>query len=156
MRPVKSEKEEVTFSNLASDASSPVIITIVKAEDSPTTGGEIEIGDTVRSVFCELNFSAETITNPKTIHWIIVKNPANALISGSPATVDGSTKRFILKRGMEMLPKSVGTAIKRVFVVRIPPRMSRFGDADELELRYVASSNETVNVCGIFIFRHYG
>ncbi len=155
LRPVKSEKEEVTFSNLASDASSSVNIDIIDAVNSPTTAGQIEIGDTVKWVFCELNFSAEVVTNTKIIHWFISKHPFGTAIS-TPSTYDQTSKRFILKRGMEMLPKAVGTTIKRIFVLKIPPRMRRFGDSDQLVLSYVATSAETVNVCGIFIYKHFG
>ncbi len=155
LRPVKSEKEEITWSNLSVDLGAGIAIEIVKAVDSPTTAGQIEIGDTVKSVFIEMNFSAETITNTKIIHWYVMKVPAG-ITPGSAAVYDVNTKRHVLKRGMEMTPKSVNTIIKRIFVVKIPRGLSRFGDGDVLRLQVNASLTETMNFCGIAIYRHFG
>ncbi len=156
LRPVKSEKEEVTFSNLASDASSTVSIDVITAVNAPTTAGQVEIGDTVPWVFCEINFAAQTITNPKIIHWKIWKQAAGQITTTAPSTYDDTAKRFHLKRGMEMLPASVSTVTKRIFVVRLPPRLRRMGDGDKIRFSYIATSAETVNVCGFFIFKHFG
>ncbi len=61
---------------------------------------------------------------------------------------------------MEMLPQipigSGGTVqTKRIFVVRIPPRMRRFAENDKLSLYYKSSSASNVNYCGIAIFKEY-
>ncbi len=155
LMPIKSEKEEITFSNLGQNAGSVQTINIANATDSPTTAGQVEIGDTIKWVFFELNFSAETITSTKLIHWCIWKNPQSAL-SLSPSSYDTTSKRWILKRGMEMVPKDVNTIIKRIGVIRIPRGFQRMADADALQFKYVASSTEAVNVCGNFIFKHFG
>ncbi len=55
-----------------------------------------------------------------------------------------------------MLPKDVGTVTKRIGVVKIPKGMQRQAEADQLQFNYVATSSEQVNVCGNFIFKHYG
>ncbi len=149
----QTEKEEITWSDIGINASTSVVKPIVKAENSPTTAGEVEIGSHVKSIFFEINFSAETITSTKIVHWFVVFSPLNA-ISSNPTVYDSAGKRFILKRGMEMLPKDVGTVIKRVFVVKLPPKFVRFGDADQLNLVYQASSSESINVCGFAIYRH--
>ncbi len=154
-RPVKSEKEEITWSNLVADLGAGIQIPIITAVNSPTTAGEIEIGDTVRTVFLEFNFSAETITNTKIIHWYIMKVPAG-ITPGSASIYDVDTKRHVLKRGMEMTPKSVNTIIKRIVVLKIPRGLSRFGDGDKLILQVNASLTETMNFCGIAIYRHFG
>lgn len=57
---------------------------------------------------------------------------------------------------MEMLPKDVGTTIKRIGVVKVPRGFQRMADTDQIQFKYVATSAETVNVCGNFIFRHFG
>ncbi len=155
IRPVKSEKEEVNFQNLSVNAGTAQTIAVITALDSPTTAGGVEIGDTVGTIFCEINFSPETVTSTKIVHWWISKRPFGT-VSGNPSSYDQSDKRFIFKRGMEMLPKDVGTTIKRIFTIRLPPRFRRFGDGDKLEFKYIASSTETINVCGIFIFKHFG
>ncbi len=155
LHPIKSEKEEVSFSNLIQNASTTKTVDIITATDSPTTAGQVEIGDTVNSIFCELNFSAENITNTKIIHWMILKLRTGQVIA-TPSAYDPTIKRQILKRGMEMLPKDVGTTIKRVFVIKLPRSIKNFQDGDKLQFGYVATATDTINTCGFFIFRHYG
>ncbi len=157
LRPVKSEKEEITWTNLSQDASTQVNIDIIAATNSPTTAGQIEIGDTVKSVYFEFHFSAETTTAAKVVHWTIQKLPAGvAAMQNVPSVYDSVVKRFILKRGMEMLVRDQATVFKRTFVVRIPPRIRRFGDGDRLVFSYIATSANTQNACGIAIYRHFG
>ncbi len=155
LNPIKSEKEEVTFSALAENASAVKTINIALATNDPSTAGQVEIGDTIKSIFFEVNFSAETITNTKIVHWIIFKNEAS-VFSNTPSVQDTTTKRFVFKRGMEMLPKDVSTVIKRIGVVAIPKGKQRMGDTDAWQFKYVVTSAETVNTCGNFIFRHFG
>ncbi len=153
--PIKSEKEEITWSFLSLDNSTTKVIRIAIAEDSPTTAGDVEIGDTIKWFFLEANFSAETITNTKIVHWICYKLKAGQT-APSPITYDQQTKSQILKRGMEMLPKDVGTTIKRIFVVRVPRGFQRMADGDTLNFAFTTSSAETINACGISIFKHFG
>ncbi len=157
LRPVDSEKHEVTYSNLASNASTAVVVDLIVATDPSTTNSanEVTVGSTVKWIFMELNWAAETVTSPKVIHWYIVKKPFGVALGAGPSTYNDNFKRFILKRGMEMLPKDVGTVTKRIFTVKIPPRLRRFGDADELSLIYICSSSETINACGFGIYRAY-
>ncbi len=155
LRPVHSEKEEITWSNLAQDASSTQNIPIVQGVDNPSTVGQVEIGNTVRSIFFEFNVAAQTITNPKVFHWVVEKLPS--LGTGTdPSVYDAKNKKQVLHRGMEMLPKDVGTVFKRIFVVKIPPRLRRIAYGDQINLRYKASSAETLNMCGIAIYKHFG
>ncbi len=154
LSPIKSEKHESTWSFLAADQSSANTVLLIDAKKDPTASTEIEIGDHVKWIFVEVNFAAETITSPKVVHWWIAKRPFSTA-SGVPSVYDQVDKRFILKRGMEMLPKDVSTVFKRVFVVRIPKGMQRFGDTDELEFKFICTSAETINVCGFAIFRAY-
>ncbi len=155
LSPIKSEKEEVTLTALGENAGSVKTITIASATDSPTVAGQVEVGDTIKSIFFELNFSAEIITSTKTVQWMIWKNPA-ATLSNTVSVQDTTGKRFIFKRGMEMLPKDVSTVIKRIGVVAIPKGHQRMGDADQWQFKYICSSTEAINTCANFIFRHYG
>ncbi len=154
IRPVHSEKVETTFSHLQQDSSSVQNVTISFAEKTPTVATDIETGATIPWIFFELNFAAETITNPKIIHWILWKNPQGSFTQ-NPAVPDPITKKWILKRGMEMLPKNVATVTKRIGVIRIPRGMKRQADNDTMQLSYVVTSAETVNVCGIFIYKWF-
>ncbi len=155
LRPVKSEKEEISWSELGTDMSTTRTQTIAIAVDSPTTAGQVEIGDTIRSVFFEFNLVADDSTTVKVFHWQLVKSPHGdyAEIGNS---YDTDHKNQILKRGMEMLPKATTSVqIKRIFVVRIPPRLRRMADGDLIQLRYQATSAETINFCGIAIYKHF-
>ncbi len=144
----------MTWSNLAQNASSTQDINIISTVENPSSAGQLNIGATVRAVFFEFNITAETITNPKVVHWLIEKLPS--LGTGSDPTIyDAINKKQILKRGMEMLPKDVSTVFKRIFVIRIPPRLRRFADGDKLNFRYKASSSETINNCGIAIYKAF-
>ncbi len=58
-----------------------------------------------------------------------------------------------MKRGMEMLPTNVATVFKRIFVVKIPRVYNRVGDTDQYTFQYIASSSQTINACGIAIYK---
>ncbi len=155
LRPVKSEKTEITSSNLAINNATDLTVVLAEGVQAPATTSEVEIGNTIKSVFFELNIAAETITNPKVVHWAVRKLPFGTAIQ-NPSVYDGAAKRFTLHRGMEMLPKDVSTVFKRVFVVRIPPRLRRIGDGDKLVIIFRTSSSETVNICFFAIYRAFG
>ncbi len=155
LRPVHSEKNEQTWSNLAQNAGTQQNIDLAKAVKDPTADREVAIGATIRAIYFEFHFSAETLTNPKVIHWAVNKVPAGISVGIDPTLYDQTAKRFIFKRGMEMLPKASATVFKRIFVVRIPPRHSRMGDGDLLRFSYKCSSTETINACGIAIFKSF-
>ncbi len=162
LRPVKSEKHEITWSNLGENASTPKTVTLIQASGAPTTAIHVEVGSTIRSIFVEFNLNG--VDNSGTVqvfHWAIMKAPSgDPTFDVDPTTYNGPRKRFTLKRGMEMLPEiplgSGGTVqTKRVFVVKIPPRMRRFGDDDQLQLMYKSTSTSGINFCGIAIFKEF-
>lgn len=165
LRPVKSEKHEITWSNLAQNASTTQTVEIVRGVQSPgAPDEEVEIGDTVSSVYFEFNLNGVDNSGvAQVFHWIIMKNPSGeiTLTNANPTLYNQKIKRHILKRGMEMLPGiplgSGGTVqTKRVFVVKIPPRLRRFGQDDKLDLHYRSSSASGINFCGIAIFKSFG
>ncbi len=154
LRPVNSIKHEITWSNLGQNASSVQVIDLAIGVEPPdkNLGSEVAIGATVGSIYFEFHFSAETTTSPKVVHWMIGKEPFGTNL-GSPASYQTINRRFIFKRGMEMLPSDQSTVFKRIFVVRIPPKFKRIGDNDKIFLRYVCSSTETINACGFAIYK---
>ncbi len=162
LRPVKTEKHEITWSNLGQNASTVQTVTLIQSSSAPSSAIHVEVGSTIRSVYLETNLNG--VDNSGTVqvfHWAILKAPAgDPTFDIDPTTYNSSRKRFILKRGMEMLPEiplgSGGTVqTKRVFVVRIPPRMRRFGDDDQLQLVYKSTSTSGINYCGIAIFKEF-
>ncbi len=152
--PPNIEKHEITFTDLAKDASTDQSVTLVQAVDASTKSAAIDVlvGSRVTRLYMELNFAAQTITNPKVLHWLVFKAPFGTTI-GATNLYNQVSKRFVIQRGMEMLPKDVGTVFKRILSIKIPKRYQRMGDNDFLVFKYIVTSAETVNVCGFFIYK---
>ncbi len=155
--PIKTDKHEVTFSFLAADFGAsivtvPLAIGVPSADkDGPT---ECEIGSRVNAIYIEFNCAAETITNPKILHWTVQGGPEGSTIE-NPAVYYQQNRAQILKRGMEMLPKDVGTVYKRIFLVRIPKKIRRITENGFINLLFRASSTESLNVCGFAIYKEF-
>ncbi len=165
LRPINSQKHENTFSFLIHNASSAQTIDVIIGTDRGTIDTnnpqEVQIGAKISSVYFEFNLNGvDNSGTAQVFHWMILKNP-NSQISGvDPALYNKDFKSKILKRGMEMLPEiplgSGGTVqTKRIFVVRIPRGLSRFGQNDKLQLIYKSTSASSINFCGITIFKEY-
>ncbi len=160
IRPVTSLKHEVTVTNLSQNASSGITVTQIIATESPVTATDIDIGSIVKSIFIEFNVNGVDNSGvAQVIHWLVMKIPAG-LATASANTYQSDQKKFILKRGMEMLPEiplgSGGTVqTKRIFVVKIPPRLRRFDDGDTLVLKYQSTSSSGINFCQIGIFKEF-
>ncbi len=152
--PLQSTKHEITWSNLAQNASAIQNITLVNGveEGTATTGTATPVGQRVNGIYLEFHFSAETITTAKVIHWT-VEAIRTGQTSPVPSLYNQSTRSQIIKRGMEMLPKSVSTVFKRIVFVRIPPKYARVSSNLDINFRYIATSAETINACGIAIYK---
>ncbi len=155
---IQSRKHEVIWTNLGEDNSTVTTITLAKgtqaADVTDATPAEVKSGATIRSIFLEFHFAAETITNAKTVNWTVAKQPFGTSV-GNPNLPMLAQRRFVFKRGMEMLPKDVATVFKRIVVVRIPPRFRRLGINDELVFKYITSSTQTINACGICVYKAF-
>ncbi len=165
LRPINSQKHENTWSFLIHNASSSQIIVMIKGVErgsiGTTTPEEVQIGAKVSSIYVEFNLNGvDNSGSAQVFHWLIMKNPNNQISGVDPALYNRTTKSKVLKRGMEMLPEipigSGGTVqTKRIFVVKIPRGMQRFGDNDRLEFHYKSTSASSINFCGITIFKEY-
>ncbi len=156
LRPVNTEKHETVWSKLSQDASGVQIEELARATDPSGVNLNTEVitGSVIKSLYLEFQFSAETITTTKIVHWMICKLPTGKAI-GVPSLYGTADKRHIFKRGMEMLPKSVNTIIKRIVVVKIPKGKQRMGENDVWQLQWIVTSAETVNACGFCIYKHF-
>ncbi len=155
-QPIISDKHEVPWSNLSQDASGQIKILLIEAVQpaAQNVGSEVGIGSAVNGIYLEFQFSAETITSTKIIHWeveLLRLGQAEAV----PSAYYQSDRSQILKRGMEMLPKSVNTIIKRIIFVRIPRTFSRMKENQQVFFKYIATSAETINACGFAIYKEY-
>ncbi len=158
LRPIKTDKHEVTWSNLSQNASSSVAVSLVTGVNSAdkNASNEVEVGSQVKGIYLEFHFGAEVITSAKVIHWIVICRPSNL----SPASITPSLyyqvgRKYIIKRGMEMLPKSNTTLYKRIIFVRIPKVYHRIGISDSINFVYICTSAETINACGIAIYKEF-
>ncbi len=155
LRPITTEKHEVTWSNLAQDAGTATIVInlatgVASADVNNST--EVEIGNHVNWIYFEFHFSAEVITTTKVIHWQIIANPhGDTTHTGNSYNTEA--KNQVLKRGMEMLPKDAGTVFKRIVVVRIPRGIARMAAGNKLDFIYQCSSTATINACGFAVYK---
>ncbi len=151
---IQSDKHENTWSNLAQNASVTQGITLSNAvqPSAKNTATEVAIGSKIYGIYLEFHFSAETITNPKVIHWKVEVIPANTTVSVANSYYQ-TDRAYVIQRGMEMLPKSVSTVFKRIVFVRIPRVYQRQKEGQVISFRYQSSSTETINACGIAIYK---
>ncbi len=152
--PLKTDKHEITWSNLAQNASAVQAIQLARgtvAADK-NLGNEVLIGSKITRIYLEFHFSAETTTNPKVIHWKVEKLDANQTTT-TPSTYYQLGRNHILQRGMEMLPSDQSTVFKRIVSVKIPRGFQRMGQDESIHFRYISTSAETINACGIAIYK---
>ncbi len=156
LRPIKTDKHELVWSNLVQNASAVQEVTLVTGVSSAdkNTSTECEVGSHVKSMYFEFHFSADTVVNPKVIHWNIVLLRTGETAQ-NPNSYYGAGRSHIIKRGMEMLPQDQSTVYKRQFVVRIPKGQQRIRDNTDFRFRYICSSAEAINTCGIVIYKEF-
>ncbi len=85
LRPIISEKKEITWSLLAQNFSTtPGDITIASGVEpaSANLPEEVTIGTVIKWLFVEFNVSAEAVTNTNIVHWKIIKTPSVAFFLG--------------------------------------------------------------------------
>ncbi len=155
LAPIISDKHEITWSNLVQDAGttkdSTNLVVAVKAGNA-NLANEVIVGTKITSFYVEMHFSAETVTNPKVIHWRFLIKRTGQTIS-NPNTYYQTDRSVCLKRGMEMLPKDVSTVYKRVFVIKVPRFLQRMKNDTEVVFEYQCSSTEAINACGFAIYK---
>ena len=154
--PLKSDKHEVTWSSLGQNASTTqsVVLAVGVASADKDSSSEVEVGAHIRNVYIEFNVSAETITSTKVFHWWL-KYDYSGQTDENPNSYYQAQRSQVLKRGMEMLVKDVSTQTKRIISVRIPPKFSRMTMSTGLKFQYIASSSESINVCGFAIYKEF-
>ncbi len=148
----KRDKHEITFTDLAQNAAAqqnePLLIVVPVADKDSQT--ECSVGSRVNGIYCEINISAQVTTNPKVVHWTVEAFRLGETLANSNTYYQPSRSR-VLKRGMEMLPSDQSTVFKRIFFVPLPKQ--RLQDNFNVNFRYIASSSETINICGFFIYK---
>ncbi len=151
---IQSDKHEITWSNLAQNASVTQGIELTKAvqPSAKNTATEVAIGSKIFGIYLEFHFSAEEIGVAKVIHWKVEVIPPNTTVSVANSYYQ-TDRAYVIQRGMEMLPKSVSTVYKRIVFVRIPRIYQRQKEGQIISFRYQSTSTETINACGIGIYK---
>lgn len=154
--PIVTDKHEITWTNLASDLSSVLTVVLARGKKLGDTNTSIEVpvGSKIFGIYIEFNVSAEDITSPKKLEWKVFANPVGQTAS-LPSLYYQTDRAYVLKRGMEMLPKDVSTVYKRIIFVRIPKVYQRIKDEMDINISFVASSTELVNLCGFAIYKNW-
>ncbi len=159
LRPIHTEKMEITWSLLGLNASGVQSVLISIAKKAPT-GTEIHTGSHIKWLYIEMNLNGvDNSGTAQIFHWLIQHVPKDdASLRQNPSTYDSLAKSLILKRGMEMLPEipldSGGTVqTKRIFVVKIPKRYQRRAEDDAFRLQFISTSASLINFCGFSIFK---
>jgi len=149
-RPVNSEKIETTWSFLLTDFGT-ADVSIVLAQGG---AGQVPVGAVIKSLYLEFNSSAGESGVPRILHWKICKAPAGQTVT-SPNVYDQVDKAQIYKRGMEMIPNQPSTIYKRMFVIKIPRGKQRMRDGERWFAIFRATDVDTINNCGICIYKVY-
>ncbi len=158
LRPVRSNKNIVRFSNLLEAGAVTRDVIVVQAVDSYAGGvSQCPIGATVNGFFFEINFNVEgNITT--VVDWAFWKNPGNLLGALVPSLTGGSPfRKWVFKQGMEM-PAGINNAgaVKRIGVAVVPKKMKRMGDQDIINFTYLyAAAGNIADTCGHFIYKWY-
>ncbi len=152
--PIKTDKHEISWSNLSQNAAATQAIDLVTGTTSSAKNlaSEVLIGSKVTRIYLEFHFSAETTSAAKVIHWKVEKLGANETTT-VPSTYYQLGRNRILQRGMEMLVRDQSTVFKRIISVKIPRGYQRCGEGETIKFRYICSSSETINACGIAIYK---
>ncbi len=164
LRPVNSEKHEVSWTFLAQNASAVQQIVLIDAlAGEPVAADDVQTGAVVPWMYVEFNLNGvDNSGASQVVHWLIMKDPQNSLAAiVDPATYDQNYKKWILKRGMEMLPEvpldSGGTVqTKRIFTIRFPKKtFQRMAEGDRIKLFYKSTSASGINFCGFVVFKEF-
>ncbi len=155
LNPITSQKHESTWSFLGQNASTIQVVNLAVATEraniSEAVPDEVAVGAKLRKMYLEFHFSPAQTGNVNVIHWGIYHRKGNQTTS-SPNVYNQDDKSVILKRGMEMLVTNVATVYKRIITIPIRDTMRQ---GDVIQFKYIASSTQTINTCGIWIFREY-
>ncbi len=151
---IKRDKHEVTWSHLAQDSSAVQRVGLsvgvdVGAKTGPT---DCAVGSHIYGIYIEFNLGGQVVTVPKILHWNVVVETQSAT-AAVPSLYYQPDRSQVLQRGMEMIPIVNSTQTKRIIFVRIPRKWQRQAEGQEIIFQYIASSAETMNLCGFAIYK---
>ncbi len=165
LRPVHSLKHIV---DVATSTVTNVITTIPVIESAQNPGlanvTQVEDGSTVNAIYLRVEVIATAVFDsvPR-IYMLVFKDPGTGLSIPPPSGAGGNAdKKFIIhqemtmvggKGGVEPFPRTMFSG-----VIRIPPRLKRFGYSDRLILLFQHDAGEgtgITNVCIQSIYKEF-
>ncbi len=141
------------------------VVPIITAVDNPTLGStpDVTTGSTVSAIYLAVEvFSTNASSSNPVIYMSVFKNPGNNIANPAPsASGSADEKRYIIHQEMVMTGNgALGSFPRTLFkgVIRIPPRLKRFGYNDRLYLLFQHTAGETTaitNVCIQTIYKEF-
>ncbi len=154
MNPVKKDKHEVVFTALAEAGATirEITLTNVVPIGDKNLSQEVGVGSHVYGIYCEFQVNAEQTGTTNILHWQFMIDKTGQSLTG-PSSYYQKDRSQVIKRGMEMIPKSIGTITKRIIFVSIPKIYQRMKDGDTIKFRYITTAADQINICGFFIYK---
>ncbi len=132
---------------------------VIVAKDSPSLAAvtEVTVGSTVNAIFLNIQVAATSTAALANVYMYVMKNPGGNLTTVKANVVGAADiKKFVLHQEMIMTEKNT-TAIPRTLfkgVIRIPPRLKRFGTNDKLVISFL-SPGVTFDYCVQCIYKEF-
>ncbi len=143
LRPVRSVKEIIdgVFLNVAAGVTTTVVLADTVDDYTGTTGTH-PIGSSIKAIYLEASYFGNGSTGR--LDWLLMKDPGAQLSSlPVPGSTGGNTNRkWVFHESKGLLPGIAadgGTVSKKAGWIKIPSKMTRMGDRDQIILRIGAS-----------------
>ncbi len=158
LRPVNSIKHVVDKQGgLAIDTNVEEIIAIAVDAPVQTSVSQVVTASTVGSIFLNVQVAATSTASIANVYMYIIKEPGGnlTLVKGN-AVGASDIKKFVLHQEMIMTEKNTTAFPRTLFkgVIRIPPRLKRFGTNDKLVL-VLYSPGVTYDYCFQCIYKEF-
>ncbi len=160
MKPIiQSEKRIVQQSLVVIPGSDSNSIIIARAKRDVTGLPDVEIGTTIKAVYCELWYQGSS-AQPGTAISTLEKLPNDGTIPvpfGNMTALDAYTNKkniFYSTQGIVGDSNSNPIPFVRQWI-KIPKGKQRFGTGDTLLWNVAAQTPTDIEVCGLFIYKTY-
>ncbi len=154
LRPINRIKHVVDFQT-AIPVNTQIGQALITATDSPALADQdgVMTGSTVHGIFMTIECVASETSTTATpnIYLAVYKNPGgNITFPNANAVGASNEKKFVIHQEMVMLNPVDGGNPRNIFkgVIKIPPRLKRFGPQDLLVAQlFIPSTGVAVNAC---------
>ncbi len=140
------------------------VIPLIDAVTSPafTLPADVATTSVIKAIYLRVEVLATGLfTTVPRVYMAIQKNPGNNIATVNPFLVGISDNRkWILHQEMTMVAEGENAIPRTMFqgVVKLPPKIQRFGADDRLQINFSHDSGETTavtNVCIQCIYKEF-